>query len=546
VIVSGTAASARRVPEAVVSVPRWVPESKPNKREQMLLKRLGRTKKLFAFLREHRRELFDDAFQDELAMMYRDTGEGKEPVAPALMAMALLLQAYVDASDAEAVELSVVDARWQMVLGVMGSDEPAFSQGALQAFRERMIKHDMDRRLLERSVELAQRTKGFDYKKLPKTLRLAVDSRPVTGAGRVEDTVNLLGHAARKLLECAAALERRKPAALADELDTPALVASSTKRGLDVDWNDAEQKADAIKRLVLQIDRLEAWVRERFGDDVDGPPLAEHLATLAQLRAQDLEPDPKGGGPRVRRGVAEDRRVSVTDPDMRHGRKSKSRSFSGFKSHLAADLDTKLVLACDVTPANRPEAEALPRIERDIARYRERNAIGELHIDRGYVASDNVLALHSRRVPIVAKPWHTREGKRFSKNDFVIDLGRMTLTCPANQTEKIRLGSTVHFPAEVCSPCKLRRFCTGAARGRSRSVHIAKDELLQKKLRLAIATPLGRERLRERAVIEHRLAHHARKQGTRARYLGVRKNLYDARRHAVALNLETIQLANAA
>jgi hypothetical protein len=189
-----------------MSVPRWAPESTPSKREQMLLKRLGRTKKLFAFLREYRLELFDTAFQDELAMMYRDTGEGKTPVAPALMAMALLLQAYVDASDAEAVELSVVDARWQMVLGVMGSDEPAFSQGALQAFRERMIKHDMDRQLLERSVELAQRTKGFDYKKLPSALRLAVDSRPITGAGRVEDTVNLLGHAARKLLECAAAL----------------------------------------------------------------------------------------------------------------------------------------------------------------------------------------------------------------------------------------------------------------------------------------------------------------------------------------------------
>jgi hypothetical protein len=512
----------------------------------MLLRRLGRTKKLFAFLREHRLDLFDDAFQDELATMYRDTGEGKVPVAPALMAMALLLQAYVDASDAEAVELSVVDARWQMVLGVMGSDEPAFSQGAFQAFRERMIKHEMDRRLLERTVELAQRTKGFDFKKLPKTLRLAVDSRPVTGAGRVEDTVNLLGHAARKLLECAAALARRKPAAVATEIDAPALVASSTKRGLDIDWNDTAQKAAAIKLLVAQIDRLEAWVRERFADDVDGPPLAEHLATLAQLRAQDLEPDPKGGGPRIRRGVAKDRRVSVSDPEMRHGRKSKSRTFSGFKSHLAADLDTKLVMACDITPANHPEAEALPRIEQDVGRYRERNAIGELHIDRGYVASGNVLELHNRRVPIVAKPWILRDGKRFPKSDFVIDLGHMKITCPANQTAKIELGKTVKFPAEVCGACKLRRYCTGAARDCGRSVHIARDERLQKKLRLAIATTDGREQLRERVVVEHRLAHHARKQGTRARYLGVRKNLYDARRHAAAINLETIQLANAA
>ena len=232
------------------------------------------------------------------------------------------------------------------------------------------------------------------------------------------------------------------------------------------------------------------------------------------------------------------RRVSVEDPQ--------SRTFNGYKSHLAADLDTGLVVACDITPANRPEAEALPRIEEDVGRYRERNAIGELHIDRGYLASDNVLQLHNRGVPILSKPWVLREGTRFSKKDFVFDLGRMTITCPANQSAKIQFGTTVHFPADVCATCKLRRHCTSAAKTKGRSVAIATDERLQKKLRLAIATPDGRERLRERVAIEHRLAHHARKQGTRARYLGVRKNLFDARRHAATINLETIQFANAA
>ena len=68
---------------------------------------------------------------------------------------------------------------------------------------------------------------------------------------------------------------------------------------------------------------------------------------------------------------------------MRHGRKSKSRTFHGYKSHLASDVDTKLILACDITPANRHEADALPAILEDLGRYRERNELGELHIDRG-------------------------------------------------------------------------------------------------------------------------------------------------------------------
>ena len=68
------------------------------------------------------------------------------------VAMVVLLQAYTGTSDAQAVELAIVDARWQMVLGILGEDEAPFSQGALPAFRQRLIAHDMDRRLLERHV----------------------------------------------------------------------------------------------------------------------------------------------------------------------------------------------------------------------------------------------------------------------------------------------------------------------------------------------------------------------------------------------------------
>jgi hypothetical protein len=69
----------------------------------------------------------------------------------------------------------------------------------LQEFRERLIAADLDRRVLERTVELAKATQAFDHRKLPKTLRVAIDSSPLEGAGRVEDTFNLLAHAARLL-----------------------------------------------------------------------------------------------------------------------------------------------------------------------------------------------------------------------------------------------------------------------------------------------------------------------------------------------------------
>ena len=137
---------------AEVAMVRWRPSATVTRQEQFILKRLEKRRKLFAFLRRHRHEIFDDAFQAELESMYRDTGAGKDPVPPALLAMALVLQGYLGMSDFDAVEASVFDARWQMVLGRLGETEPAFSQGALQAFRERLIANDMDRRLLERTI----------------------------------------------------------------------------------------------------------------------------------------------------------------------------------------------------------------------------------------------------------------------------------------------------------------------------------------------------------------------------------------------------------
>jgi hypothetical protein len=322
---------------------------------------------LFAFLRLYRMQIFDDVFQAELEGMYRQTGAGLPPIPPAQMAMAVILQGYLGVSDAEAVELTVVDLRWQMVLDRLGCDEPALSQGALFDYRERLIRTSMDRRLLERTIEVARETKAFDWKKLPKELRVAIDSSPLVGAGRVEDTINLLAHAARKIVGCAAELLGWPGERVAKEAGIPALLGSSVKKSLDVEWSDGNAKAEALARLVEQLNSLEVWIQSRLSEELKNPPLSEHLATLMQIRGQDLEPDPSGGGKvRIREGVAEDRRVSIEDAEMRHGRKTKSKRFNGYKRHIASNLDTNLIVACAVTPANRPEGEALPELKADI------------------------------------------------------------------------------------------------------------------------------------------------------------------------------------
>lgn len=231
-----------------------------------------------------------------------------------------------------------------------------------------------------------------------------------------------------------------------------------------------------------------------------------------------------------------DRRVSIEDASMRHGRKSKSYTFSGYKRHIATDLDSGLIVAVAVTPANLPEKEAMPMIRQDLDLQGAQ--IEALHIDRGYVASETVSKVLARGGEVICRPWQPPNGGLFTKADFDFDLRARTIMCPNGQVHPFRVGMTVQFDAKLCDRCPVRATCTTAALGTGRAVRIAEDEPLQHRLRKLVSTPRGRARLRERIPVEHRLAHIASRQGPRARYRGLRKNTFDLRRAAALQNLE--------
>ena len=222
---------------------------------------------------------------------------------------------------------------------------------------------------------------------------------------------------------------------------------------------------------------------------------------------------------------------------MRHGRKSRSVLFDGYKRHVLRDLDTGLVPAVGITPANAPEASVTDDITADL------DAAGwhlsELHIDRAYLSS----ALVRDRGPdlaIFCKAWRVRNtGGRFAKDQFTLDFAAGQLTCPAGVSHAVRArqdrplpqghlrglpaAGTVHhqqqraqrrpsIPTRRCWPS-----CATASRPRKDARSCANA-----------------------SQVEHALAHVGHWQGRRARYLGTRKNLFDLRRVAVVHNLHVI------
>ena len=239
--------------------------------------------------------------------------------------------------------------------------------------------------------------------------------------------------------------------------------------------------------------------------------------------------------------------MSIEDAEMRHDRKSRSQRFDGYKEHVARDLDTPVVVACAVTPANRPEERAATALKADIER--QALTIAELSIDRAYLASPVVDEVRAAGGVVLCKPWPQggRDG-RFGKRDFGIDLRRKVVTCPAGQQAPLELGAVTTFDPAHCARCPLRAHGTTATSGRGRTVAIAADEAEQKRLRARQGTRAGRAALRQRVPVEHALAHIAARKGSKARYVGARKNLFDLRRAATIQNLEATQrlLAEAA
>ncbi|MEH2262459.1 IS1182 family transposase [Nostoc sp.] len=506
----------------------WNPPIELSAAEQSIVKRIKRAK-LFTFLRQYRHQLFDEKFQKELSKLYADSPKGHPPVPPAQLALATILQAYTGASDAEAIEALSMDRRWQLVLDCIDCEIAPFSQATLVRFRSALIIQGLDRGLIEKTVELAEQTLGFGSKQL----RAALDSSPLWGASKVEDTYNLLGHALKKAIGVIAGQQGRGLAEVAQDIGVDIVAGSSLKAALDLNWDDPNQKNLALGIVLDAIDRFEAFVQVQ-PEAIEHPQVRSAIDSARLIEAQDVEVDAHGEIKLIS-GVAKERRISIEDEEMRHGRKSKSQRFDGYKRHILRDLDNGLVRAVGVTRANVPEASVTDAIATDL-KYQKVNLV-ELHIDRAYLTS-SLVQNRDDQLTIYCKAWQVRNGLKFTKTAFTLDWDNQTICCPNEVTLPFSVGGKVQFPKNICAACPFRERCTTSKTGRSVSIH--PDEPLFRELQQRQLSPAGRAKLRERVAVEHSLSHIGRWQGDQARYVGSRKNLFDLRRTAVVHNLHVL------
>jgi hypothetical protein len=269
-------------------------------------------------------------------------------------------------------------------------------------------------------------------------------------------------------------------------------------------------------------------------------------------------------GPRIRKGVATDRVISTVDPEMRHGRKSSSTHFDGYKVHITEAVDSEFITGVTVTPGNQHDGAVAEELARQV-RERFGRAPSVLIGDSHYGSPDLRAALKEtlkeqfegsceekveveEEVEVVAKlPTSAGgNGEQFDKTDFEVDVEEGKVTCPAGQTtershrardHKDRPVQRFQFDGDVCAECPLRSECTSAKNGRTITLHYREEKLQE--IRAYNETEEFDQRYRQRPKIERKLSELLRLCGLRVgRYLGQKKTELQALLAATVANLK--------
>lgn len=485
----------------------------------------------YGLLAEHGERIVRD---QDFADCY-SAGRGRPSIPPSLLAKVLLLAYRTGLSDRQAMEAVRFDLRWKVALG-LPLDHEGFHPTSLVKFRARLLLHGKERVVFERSLALAQ-----ELGLLTEAVEQVVDSTPMLGAAATQDTVTLVRSGVRKLLDAVGGEDAEAGALLARNLE---FEYAKPRQKPDCDWRSKPAREALLTRVAQDAERALQAV-ERAPELARAEAVAEAARQVRELIGQDFELD-EDDVPRLRRGTAKGRILSVHDPEMRHGRKSERQRFDGYKIHAAAATEAPLLTAIDVSPGCDSDGQLAPAlIDQQSGQRRPKRLLG----DSAYGDSQTREQLEERKVEVLAPvPEPPPPAGRIGKRDFRIDLTAGTVTCPAGEVARIgkpqRSGSRAAvFRDRVCRACPLKTRCAPGRRGRMIEVR-RREDLLQAG-REALKDPLTREHLRRtRPLIERLLGllvgrYHARK----SRYRGRRKAAFQAAWTAVLVNLHPIEAA---
>ncbi len=477
----------------------------------------------------------DVLFSDEdLAMMY-SPDNGRPSLPPSLLSGVLLLQFYDGVSDGEAVQRLLFDLRWKVALN-LPLDYAGFDPSSLTYFRKRLVENGQERYAFSRLIAVG-REAGF----IPNRVTLLTDTTNVKGAGAVQDTYTLLRKGTRKLLKAAGfALPGRRRGLSPQTRDLVERYVDQDSKA-DIDWADPQQRLAQLQMLVTDAEAALELATEQSDDEV------RYLGwLLTKILGDDLETDEQGQS-KIGQGTAPDRIISLTEPEMRHGRKSKAHRFNGFKAVVSTEQSSEMILdIADVTASGSDGAHLMPTIERTEA---EAKVTVERVIGDGAYGSGKNRAACAERDEFVdlISPLAKPSDPEVHKSSFQIDLEAQTTTCPQGHTVTGKPGPKQDgrptwlftFPRETCEACPLFERCV---RGKKtgRTVRTGPYEAYLQEARARQQTDEFDTDYRLRPAVERKIGELVRHGLRNTRYVGESKRQFQRLWLGAAVNLKRL------
>jgi len=329
----------------------------------------------------------------------------------------------------------------------------------LSVFRSRLIQHNQERYAFDRFLKVA-REEGF----LADRVTMLSDTTNAKGAGATQDTYTLLRKGIRKLLKTMGYHLPGKRQGCSAEIEKLLATYEDQDRRAEIDWSDAVTRSAQLKVLVTDSEAaLELALRQ-----IDDPEIRSLGWTISKILGDDVEQTADGGS-KIREGTAAERFISLYDTEMRHGRKSASKRFDGYKVSTSTDQASELIL--DIEDLSAPLGDgqdllpAIQRIEENVGVIVDRAIV-----DGAYGSGKNRADCAERPDnPIdLLSPMRHPNDPEVDKSAFRIDEQAKTATCPKGQTvsaksietdKQKRTAFTFVFDRATCEKCPLFTRC---------------------------------------------------------------------------------------
>jgi hypothetical protein len=405
----------------------------------------------------------------------------------------------------------------------------------LSVFRKRLIEHGQERYAFDRLVEVG-REAGF----IPDKVTLLTDTTWVKGAGAVQDTYTLLRKGTRKLLKALGYHVPGRRRGLSKEVRELVERYVDQDRKARIDWSDPQARAAQLKILVEDTEAVLELASEQ-ADDADVRAMGW---LLTKILGDDVVTDEEGD-PQLGAGTASHRIISMTDPEMGHGRKSGARRFDGFKSSVSTEQTSGLILdICDIPAPGSDGAQLMAAIERVEAHtgVTVERVIG----DGAYGSGDNRAACADHGVDLVS-PISQPHDPEVDKSAFRIDLEARRTICPqgctapgkARKDKQGRPIMTFTFARSDCEACPLFARCVRSASA-GRTVHTHAHDTHLQAARQRQGTEEFKALYRLRGLVEAKIAELVGHGLRETRYVGEKKRQLQRLWTAAAVNLKRL------